>query len=131
MGGFGKLTETEQRERTARFLYDFETECRKQVWGNPALVYDAEKDLFRWTDCRFVFSRGHAERCHHRDSRRSGAVQGLHVEQALVFGAIGGVLDCVLGQFFFDDGMHLADRPNLGLLDHQPIADLVCGSPAH
>lgn len=27
----------------------------------PALVYDGERDLFRWTDGRFAFSREHAD----------------------------------------------------------------------
>ena len=47
-------------------------------------------------------------------SRRSGAVHGLHVEDALVLGAIGGMLDRVLGQFFFYHGVHLVDRPYRG-----------------
>ena len=58
MGWFGKLSETEQRK--ARLLYDFEVECRRQKWGDPAFVYDEEKGLFRWTDGRFAFSREHA-----------------------------------------------------------------------
>jgi hypothetical protein len=28
--------------------------------GDPAFVYDEEKDLFRWVDGRFAFSREHA-----------------------------------------------------------------------
>ena len=51
-----------QRRRTlARTYYDFEMECRCQGWGDPAFVYDEEKDLFRWTDGRFAFSREHAD----------------------------------------------------------------------
>jgi hypothetical protein len=46
MGWFGKLPKTEQRKRKARLLYDFEVECRNQGWGDPAFVYDEEKDLF-------------------------------------------------------------------------------------
>ena len=61
MGWFGKLSATEQRNRNARLLYDFEVECRRQGWGDPAFVYDEEKDLFRWTDGRFAFSREHAD----------------------------------------------------------------------
>jgi hypothetical protein len=61
MGWFGKRSETEQRTRKARLLYDFEVECREQGWGDPAFVYDEEKDLFRWTDGRFAFSREHAD----------------------------------------------------------------------
>jgi len=29
--------------------------------ADPALVYDEEKDLFRFTDGRFAFSREHAD----------------------------------------------------------------------
>jgi hypothetical protein len=50
----------EERRITARTLYDFEVECRRQGWGDPAFVYDEENDLFRFTDGRFAFSREHA-----------------------------------------------------------------------
>jgi hypothetical protein len=36
-------------------------ESRKVGWGDPALVYDEEKDLFRFTDGRFAFSREYAD----------------------------------------------------------------------
>jgi hypothetical protein len=52
MGWFGKFSESEQRERNARLLYYFEVECREQGWGDPAFVYDEEKDLFRFRDGR-------------------------------------------------------------------------------
>jgi hypothetical protein len=52
MGWFGKRSETEQRKRKARLLYEFETECRTQGWGDPAFVHDLERDLLRWTDDR-------------------------------------------------------------------------------
>ena len=61
MGRFGKRSEAEQRKMNARLLSDFEVECREQGWGDPAFVYDEEKDLFRWTDGRFAFSREHAD----------------------------------------------------------------------
>jgi hypothetical protein len=61
MGWFGKFSEAEQRTKKARLLYDFEVECREQGWGDPAFVYDEEKDVFRWTDGRFTFSREHAD----------------------------------------------------------------------
>ena len=41
--------------------YDLETEFRKVGWGDPALIYDEEKDLFRFTDGRFAFSQEHAD----------------------------------------------------------------------
>jgi hypothetical protein len=34
---------------------------RKVGWGDSALVYDEEKDLFRFTDGCFAFSREHAD----------------------------------------------------------------------
>jgi hypothetical protein len=61
MGWFGRPSETERRKRKARLRYDFEIECREQGWGDPAFVYDEEKDLVRWTDGRFAFSREHAD----------------------------------------------------------------------
>ena len=61
MGRFGKGRETEHRKTLARTLYDFEMECRRQGWGDPAFVYDEEHDLFRWTDGRFALSREHAD----------------------------------------------------------------------
>ena len=51
---------SEQRKRDAALRYDLEMESRKVGWGDPALVYDEEKDLFRFTDGRFAFSREHA-----------------------------------------------------------------------
>jgi hypothetical protein len=36
-------------------------ESRMVGWGDPALVYDEEKDLYRFTDGRFAFSRNHAD----------------------------------------------------------------------
>ena len=45
----------------ARTFYDFEMECRRQSWDDPAYAYDEEKDLFRFTDGRFAFSREHAD----------------------------------------------------------------------
>ena len=45
------------RRVTAETLYDLEMECRRQGWGaDPALVYDEEKDLFRFRDSKFAFS---------------------------------------------------------------------------
>jgi hypothetical protein len=61
MRWFGRRKESELRKIHARLLYDFEMECREQGWGDPAFVYDEEKDLFRWTDGRFAFSRDHAD----------------------------------------------------------------------
>ena len=51
----------EQRKIRARVRYDLEMECRRQGWGDPAFVYDGERNLFRFTDGRFAFSREHAD----------------------------------------------------------------------
>jgi hypothetical protein len=42
--------------------------------GDPAFDYDEEKDLFRWTDGRFAFSRDHADR---ELLRKRGQNEGL------------------------------------------------------
>jgi len=61
-GFFGRRrSEAGMRKIRAQTRYDFEVECREQGWGNPAFVYDEEKDLFRWTDGKFAFSREHAD----------------------------------------------------------------------
>jgi hypothetical protein len=56
VGWFGKRSEVEKRRMDAQLLYEFEMECRAQGWGDPAFVYDEEKDFFR-----FTFSREHAD----------------------------------------------------------------------
>jgi hypothetical protein len=52
---------SEQRKRDAALRYDLEMESRKVGWGDPALVYDEEKDLFRFVDGKFAFSHEHAD----------------------------------------------------------------------
>jgi len=52
---------SEQRKRDAALRYDLEMESRKVGWGDPALIYDEEKNLFRFRDGRFAFSREHAD----------------------------------------------------------------------
>jgi hypothetical protein len=56
-----RRSEAERRRIAARILYDFEVECRRQGWGDPAFAYDEDEDLFRWTDGRFAFSCEHAD----------------------------------------------------------------------
>ena len=58
-----RRSETEKRMMYARLLYDFEAECRRQGWGDPAFAYDEEKDLFRFGAGRLAFSREHAPAC--------------------------------------------------------------------
>ena len=56
-----RRTEADLRKIRARLLYDLEVEYRKVSWGDPAYVHDEEKDLFRFRDGRFAFSREHAD----------------------------------------------------------------------
>ena len=52
---------SEQRKSNAALRYSLENESRKVELGDPALVYDEEKDLFRFRDGPFAFSREHAD----------------------------------------------------------------------
>ena len=52
---------SEQIKRDAALCYYLEMESRKVGWRGPALVYDEEKDLFRFRDGRFAISREHAD----------------------------------------------------------------------
>ena len=57
---FPNRSETAMRRITVETLYDLEMELRRQGWGaDPALVYDEEKELFRFRDGQFAFSRTH------------------------------------------------------------------------
>jgi (p)ppGpp synthase/HD superfamily hydrolase len=58
---FPRRSGTERRKNRARLSHDFEVERRKLGLGDLAFVYEEEKDLFRWTDGRFAFSREHAD----------------------------------------------------------------------
>jgi hypothetical protein len=53
---FARRSGAERRNRRARLSYDFKVECRRHGWGDPAFVYEEEKDLFRWTHGRLAFS---------------------------------------------------------------------------
>ena len=53
-------SEAKQRRREAELLYELKMEFRKVGWGDPAYVFDEERDLFRFHDGRFAFSREHA-----------------------------------------------------------------------
>jgi hypothetical protein len=61
---------SEQRKSNAALRYSLENESRKVGMGDPALVYDEEKDLFRFRDGRFAFSRKHADWAHLRKRGR-------------------------------------------------------------
>ncbi len=56
-----RLSEAERRKILARTYYDFEIEFRKVGWGDPAFVHDEERELYRFRDGRFAFSREHAD----------------------------------------------------------------------
>jgi len=72
--GLSESSEPDRRKSRARTLYDFEVERREQGWGDPAFVYDKERDLFRWTDGRFAFSRERAEMALQRGGARPTSV---------------------------------------------------------
>jgi hypothetical protein len=52
---------SEQRKRDAALRYYLEMQSRKIGWQDPALVYGEEKNLFRFRDGCFAFSREHAD----------------------------------------------------------------------
>ena len=52
---------SEQRKRDAALRYDLEMESRKAGWGDSALVYDEEKEVFRFVDGKFASSREYAD----------------------------------------------------------------------
>ena len=52
---------SEQRKRDAALRYELEMESRKVGWEDPSLGYDEQKDLFRFREGRFAFSRDHAD----------------------------------------------------------------------
>ncbi len=56
-----KRSLSELRRRRAEVLYNLQMEFRKIGWGDPAFVYDEERDLFRFRDGHFAFLRRHAD----------------------------------------------------------------------
>ena len=54
-------SEAEQRRVDTELGYELEMEFRKVGWGDPALVYDEEKGLFRFVDGKFAFSSEHTD----------------------------------------------------------------------
>ena len=53
---------------------DLEIEYWKVGWGDPAYVHDEERELFRFRDARFAFSREHADWAL---LRKRGCIKGL------------------------------------------------------
>jgi len=54
------LTNTQGCHRAARIRCEIETALGEEGLGDPALLYDEEKDLFRFADGVFAFSGEHA-----------------------------------------------------------------------
>jgi hypothetical protein len=55
------LSDAQWRRRAARIRYEIETAFREEGLGDPTLIYDEEKDLFRFAeDGVFAFSVKHA-----------------------------------------------------------------------
>jgi hypothetical protein len=53
------LSDTQWRRRAARIRYEIESAFREEGFGDPALIYEEEKDLFRFAeDGVFAFSLG-------------------------------------------------------------------------
>jgi hypothetical protein len=53
------LPPSERRRRKAKMLYEVEMLLREE--GYSGFIYDEEKDLFRFKDGRFAFSRTQAD----------------------------------------------------------------------
>jgi hypothetical protein len=64
------VLDKEMRRRTARALYEIETEFREDGWPSD-FVYDAEQDLYRFADGEFAFFREYANE---RRLREMGAI---------------------------------------------------------
>jgi hypothetical protein len=54
------LSKNEKRRSRAEALYELETGLREEGWPSEELVYDAEHDLYRFSDGEFAFSREYA-----------------------------------------------------------------------
>ena len=66
-------SDRERRRRRANALYEFEMLLREE--GLSHLVYDQEKDLFRFVDGRFAFSREYANEQRLREIVSSGRLE--------------------------------------------------------
>jgi hypothetical protein len=54
------LSDSEKRRSRAESLYELETGFREQGYPLEEFVYDAEHDLYRFSDGEFAFSREYA-----------------------------------------------------------------------
>jgi hypothetical protein len=55
-----QLSESERRRQDAQFFYQFDLLQLEEGLGSE-LVYDAEREVFRFPDGRFALSREHAD----------------------------------------------------------------------
>ena len=51
------LPDSETRRRRATALYEVEIGFREEGWPSEEFVYDGERDLYRFADGEFAFSR--------------------------------------------------------------------------
>jgi len=72
------LSDAEWRRRAANVLYELETAFREEGWGDPTLVYDEERDLYRYRDGRFAFSREWADWPLLRERNHPGLTEWRH-----------------------------------------------------
>ena len=57
----GNLSDTEWLRHKVKIMYELEVVFREEGAGDPSLVFDEEKELFRFRyDGVFAFSREHA-----------------------------------------------------------------------
>ena len=54
------IPDSETRRRGATALYEVETGFREEGWPSEEFVYDGERDLYRFADGEFAFSREYA-----------------------------------------------------------------------
>jgi hypothetical protein len=55
------LSEAERRRRSCEFFFDFEMAVLEEEGCDSDLVYDKERDVFRFPDGRFALSKEHAD----------------------------------------------------------------------
>jgi hypothetical protein len=65
------LSASEKRRSGAEMLYELETAFREDGWPSEEFVYDAEHDLYRFSDGEFAFSREYANE---RRLRKMGCI---------------------------------------------------------
>ena len=56
------LSKSEKRRSRAESLYELETSFMEEGWPSEEFVYDAEHELYRFTDGEFAFFREYANK---------------------------------------------------------------------